>query len=80
MIGRMTLVEARRVTELTQAQLDELAGVSRGTVADIERGKNANPSHETVTLILRALQSRGLTGLTAEELFPVSVPKKRALA
>jgi transcriptional regulator with XRE-family HTH domain len=67
----MTLSEARRLTGLTQAQLDDAAGLTRGTVTDIERGKNANPSHVTVTKILRALHHRGLSGLTAEDLFPV---------
>lgn len=67
----MLLVEARRLTSLTQAQLDDLAGVTRGTVADIERGKNKNPSHESVTKLTRALQQRGLAGLSVEELFPV---------
>ncbi len=52
-------------------QVDDLANLTRGTVADIERGKNKNPSHETVTKIVRALQRRGLEGITAEQLFPV---------
>jgi transcriptional regulator with XRE-family HTH domain len=68
----VTITEARRVAGLTQVQLDELADLTRGTVADIERGKNQNPSHGTVTRIVRALQRKGLTGVTAEELFPVS--------
>ena len=67
----MKLVEARRLTSLSQADLEELAGVTKGTVADIERGKNKNPSHESVTKLIRALQQHGLAGLTAEELFPV---------
>lgn len=69
----VTLNEARRLTSLSQSQLDDLAEVSRGTVADIERGKNKNPSHETVTKITRALQQRGLAGLAVEELFPVAL-------
>ena len=71
MIAGVTLPEARRLTNLTAAQLEDLAGVSRGTVVDIERGKNTNPSHAIVTKLVRALQGRGLAGLTANELFPV---------
>lgn len=75
----MHLAEARRLTGLSQGGLEDAAGLPRGTVTDIERGKNKNPSHGIVTLIIRAFRERGLEGLTAEELFPVP-EKKRATA
>lgn len=76
----MTLPEARRIAGLTQSALDDAAGISRGTVADIERGKNKSPSHEIVTRIMRAFRERGFMGLSVEELFPVPQSKKRAIA
>jgi transcriptional regulator with XRE-family HTH domain len=81
-VGLVDLSEARRIAGLSQLQLDDLAGLTRGTVADIERGKNKNPSHETVTRLVRALKQRGFNGLSAEELFPVPQPvaKRRASA
>lgn len=63
--------DARRLTGLTQIQLDDRANLTRGTIADIERGKNKNPSHETVTRIIRALHAAGLAGVSAEDIFPV---------
>lgn len=67
----MDLKDARRLVGLSQAQLDDLAGVRRGTTADIEQGRNSRPAHETVTRYVRAFRRKGLEGLTAEELFPV---------
>jgi len=74
----MTIAEARRVAELTQTQLDDLAGLTRGTTADIERGKNKRPSHETVTRIVRAFRGKGLKGISADEMFPVPDASERA--
>lgn len=61
----MNLRTARRLKDITQAQLAEIAGVDQTTISDIERGKNRNPSWETVARIARAL------GVEAEEIFPV---------
>lgn len=67
----MDLREARRLTKLSQLQLDELAGIPKGTVADLEQGRNKRPAFETVVRIVRAIRRRGLSGIEAEELFPV---------
>jgi DNA-binding XRE family transcriptional regulator len=69
----MTLSEARRLTGLTQKALAEAADCSPADIVDLERGKNKNPSHALVIKIVRAFQQHGLAGLTAEDLFPVSV-------
>ncbi len=60
----MNLETIRKSKGLTQSQLDEAAGLTRGTTSDIERGKNANPSWETVRRLSDALETR------PEELFP----------
>lgn len=67
----MTLQEARKIAGLTRRGLADLAGTTDTTIYDIESGRNLRPSHETVTLIVRALQQRGLAGITTEDLFPV---------
>lgn len=67
----MDLKDARRLVGLSQAQLDDLAGLRRGTTADIEQGRNNRPAHETVTRYVRAFRRKGLDGVTAEDLFPV---------
>jgi len=66
----MNLRTARRLKDITQAQLAELSGVDQRTISDIERGANRNPSWETVARIAKAL------GVSPEELFPVSEPPK----
>jgi DNA-binding XRE family transcriptional regulator len=68
----MNLKEARAAIKLTQTELAEAAGVSQTTIYDIEVGRNASPSHETVVRLVRALQARGLVGLSVDQLFPVS--------
>lgn len=67
----MTLSEARRIAGLSRQALAEKAGTTSTTIYDIERGRNQRPSHETVVRIVRALQQHGLTGVEADELFPV---------
>lgn len=78
----MDIKEARRLTGLSQAQLDAAAGVRLGTTMDLESGRNKNPSHSTVVRIVRALHQRGLAGLTTEDLFPVTevdrAPRRKA--
>ena len=62
----MNLRTARRLKDITQAQLAEMANVDQTTISDIERGRNRNPSWETVSRIAKAL------GVDPEELFPVN--------
>ncbi len=65
----MNLRTARRLKDITQAQLAERAGVDQTTISDIECGRNRNPSWQTVKLIADAL------GVQPEEIFPVSASK-----
>ncbi|MGE3519251.1 MAG: helix-turn-helix domain-containing protein [Vicinamibacterales bacterium] len=67
----MQLKDARLAVGLSQAQLDDLAGLRRGTTADIEQGRNSRPAHETVTRYVRAFRRKGLQTISAETLFPV---------
>jgi transcriptional regulator with XRE-family HTH domain len=61
----MNLKEIRELKKLDQTELDALAGLTRGTVNDIERGKNSNPSWAIVSSLSKALD------VPPEELFPV---------
>lgn len=61
----MNLREIRESKKLDQTELDALAGLTRGTVSDIERGKNSRPAWEIVSKLSRVL------GVSPEELFPV---------
>lgn len=67
----MTLKEARELAELTQSALERKARLTPGTVHDIESGRNANPSYQTVASIVAALRKAGLKGLTTESIFPI---------
>lgn len=67
----MTLKDARELVGLSQAALERNAGLTSGTVHDIESGRNANPSYQTVASVVAALRDAGLKGLTAEALFPL---------
>src|SRR5947208_3616649 len=73
-MSEMTLKQARELAGLSPAQLEKLAGVIRNTVYDLEAGRNRRPSHETVTRLVRALRRSGLTGVTAEQIFPIDDP------
>ncbi len=61
----MDLETARKIKGLSQAALDDAAGLSRGTVSDIERGKNRNPSWETVAKIAKVI------GIDPLKIFPI---------
>lgn len=67
----MTLQEARTLLGISQVRLDRAAGLAKGTVNDIECGRNERPAHETVVRIVRALREFGLAGANTETLFPV---------
>lgn len=69
---RMSLREARELTGLTQAALAKAAGVKTSAVADVEGGRIQRPSFDFVVRVTRALHRRGLAGITAEQIFPVS--------
>jgi len=61
----MRLEEARKQKGLNQSQLDELAGLPKGTVFDIENFRNKRPSWEYVCKLAKAL------GADPNWLFPV---------
>lgn len=70
----MTLRTARRLKDITQEQLADLAGVDKTTISDIERGKNRNPSWETVARIAKALD------VEPHEIFPLDNNEPKAVA
>ena len=62
----MNLEEIRNQKGISQTDLDERAGLSRGTTNDIERGRNKRPAYETVVRLARALE------VQPEEIFPIN--------
>ena len=69
---RPALKLARKAVGLTQMQLAEMAGCKKGTISDLEKGRNHQPSHDCVVRIFQALIRNGLSDITMEQLFPVS--------
>jgi DNA-binding XRE family transcriptional regulator len=67
---RMDLKTAREALGWSQADMDRKAKVARGTVQDIESGKNANPTLKVAFKLFGTLRAAGLEGLTIEEVFP----------
>lgn len=65
----MDLKTLRDALGLSQAELDRLAGLARGTTSDIESGRNQNPSVGVCIELVRALKERGARGVTVEALF-----------
>lgn len=74
----MNLQTARQLLGISQHKLDQEAGLPKGTTHDLESGRTGSPSHATVTKIVRALRRLGLSGATAEDIFPV--PEKSKVA
>ncbi len=68
----MRLVEARKRMGLNQSQLDDLAGLRRGTTHDIESGRSRFPRWDTVCKLARVL------GVDPNWLFPVETEVKTA--
>lgn len=60
----MNLRTARRLKDITQAELARRAGLDQTTISDIERGRNRNPSLDSARRIAEAL------GCTVDEIFP----------
>ena len=65
----MTLKEIREALDISQVELDRRAGLTRGTVQDLESGKNSNPSVATADAIVQALRRAGAKGVDIEGLF-----------
>lgn len=67
-----TVAAERKKLGWTVARLAQAAGLSAGTIYDIESRRNTNPSHFIVTRLVTAFRGAGLD-VTAESLFPVPV-------
>jgi predicted transcriptional regulator len=74
-VANITLEDARTLLNLSQVEVDRRAGLAKGTTHDIEAGRVAKPSHDTVTRIVRVLRQAGMAGVTGEQLFPVDEAK-----
>lgn len=70
-MAKLTLVEARGLIGWSQTKLADVSGVKNSAISDIESGRNQNPGYTTVMRLVRALQSGGLQGVNAEDIFPV---------
>jgi DNA-binding XRE family transcriptional regulator len=68
-VAQLTLKAARRSVGWTQTRLAEEAGCAQTSIADIERGRNQNPSYKLVVALVAALQRGGLTDLQPEHIF-----------
>lgn len=69
----MTLTDARGLLGWTLSDLAREAEVSVSTVHDLENGGNKNPGYQLVMRLVKALQRGGLSGITAEDIFPVEL-------
>lgn len=67
----MTLANVRTSLGLSQVELDRRSGLPRGTVGDIETGRNQNPSVTVCGAIADALRRAGAKGVNVESLFLV---------
>lgn len=60
MITKRQIKAARSLVGFSQADLARKAGVSAGTINNIERGANTNPQLSTITSIKTALEEAGV--------------------
>ena len=65
----MTLRQMRQSMGLSQPELDRRAGLTKGTVSQIEVGTNQNPSIAVCLAIVGALREAGAKGVDVEMLF-----------
>ncbi len=73
----LKLQTVREALGLSQVALDRRAKLTRGTINDIERGKNADPGLSLCLAIVDALRASGAKGVEVETLFRDG-PKKAA--
>lgn len=59
------LRKTRDTVDCSRTRLAKLSGVNAATIADIEEGRNRNPSYDKVVRLARAL------GVTPDYLYPV---------
>jgi len=69
----MSLTDARVLLGWTLSELAREADVSVSVVHDLENGRNKNPGYQLVMRIVKALQRGGLSGINAEDIFPVEL-------
>lgn len=65
----MDLKSIREALGLSQPELDRRASLPRGTVQQLESGRNSNPSVKVCDDIVKALQRAGAKGVSIESLF-----------
>jgi len=68
----MTLKNVRETLGMTQTGLERSAKVPKGTVHDIESGRNGNPSLDICLKLTGALRKAGAKGVDIETLFSES--------
>lgn len=69
------LLRARKAAKLTKAALEREAGLTPGTVYDLETERVVVPGFDTGTKILRVLERYGVPKSIRERVFPVEVAK-----
>lgn len=67
----MTLKGVREALGISQAELERRAKLPRGTVQDIESGRNQNPTITVCVALADALRRAGAKGVEVESLFTV---------
>ena len=65
------LRQTRDTVKLSRTNLAKRADVKAATIADIEEGRNRNPSYDKVVRLARAL------GVTPDYLYPIDFEPKR---
>lgn len=65
----MKLKDLREALGISQLELDRRAGLTQGTVRDIENERNANPTINVCVRIADALRRAGAKGVEIESLF-----------
>lgn len=69
----MDLASVRNALGISQAELERRAKLPRGTVQELESGKNQNPSVKVCGAIVTQLRKAGAVGVTVESLFLAEV-------
>lgn len=69
LVTYMDLKGVRESLGLSQIDLDRRAGLPRGTVNDLESGRNTNPGIRSCQQLVDALRRAGARGVDVERLF-----------
>lgn len=65
----MTLKGVREALGLSQLELDRRANLAKGTIQDLESGRNQNPTIGVCVAVADALRRAGAKGVDVETLF-----------